>query len=309
MLLLLKFNFIQSSLADARVIMRAALTNTSSTIASTRAKHHRRPSRARRASSSSSTASSSADANPVLICPGLGNQSSDYDELVEILRARGHAVVVANVARIDWARNAAGVVKPSYWQGTLEPRPTVDWYLERCKSAVRELRETYGAQGKVSMLAHSAGGWLARVYIDTYDEEGDIGRLVSLGSPMKPVPRDVPGVIDQTRGILTYVDEKLRTVKELAPISVTCVAGTYLRGRGTFGGVSSAQAFIVGQGYKQVCGDADADGDGITPVETALMDDAEHIILEGIYHTPLGAGEDRPWYGSPGVVERWANAL
>ena len=285
--------------------MRAALTHTSSAVASTRGAHRRRLTRAHRTASSSSAP----DANPVVICPGLGNQSGDYDELVEILRARGHAVVVADVARIDWARNAAGVIKPSYWQGTLEPRPTVDWYLERIKRAVRDLRETYGTQDKVSLLAHSAGGWLARVYIDTYDEDGDIGRLVSLGSPMKPVPRDVPGVIDQTRGILTYVDEKLRKVKELAPISVTCVAGTYLRGRGTFDGLSSAQAFVVGQGYKQVCGSADADGDGITPVETALMADAEHIILEGIYHTPLGAGEDRPWYGSPGVVDRWADAL
>jgi len=240
----------------------------------------------------------------VVICPGLGNQSSDYDELAAILRERGHAVAIADVARIDWARNAAGIVKPSYWQGTLTPRPTVDWYLERCKRAVLTVREL----GKVSLLAHSAGGWLARVYIDTYDDEKDIGRLISLGSPMKPVPRGVPGVIDQTRGILTYVD-KLRTVAELSPIAVTCVAGTYARGSGTFEGLSSMQSFIVGQGYKQVCGSADVDGDGITPVDFALMDGAKHIVLEGIYHTPLGAGESRRWYGSREVVDRWADEL
>ena len=87
-----------------------------------------------------------------------------------------------------------------------------------------------------------------------------------------------------------------------------CVAGRYARGAETLDGVASARAFALGQGYKQVCGRADVDGDGITPVESALMDGATHVVLDDVYHTPLGADEaaGRAWYGSPSALERWA---
>lgn len=29
------------------------------------------------------------------------------------------------------------------------------------------------------------------------------------------------------------------------------------------------------------------------------------LDLEGVYHSPLGAGEGRPWYGTPGFLEQW----
>ena len=67
----------------------------------------------------------------VVILPGLGNSAADYDDLAAALVARGAAVEVAPVARIDWARNASGALTRDYWAGTLAPRPTVDWYLER----------------------------------------------------------------------------------------------------------------------------------------------------------------------------------
>ena len=68
-------------------------------------------------------------------------------------------------------------------------------------------------------------------------------------------------------------------------------------------------ACVAGLGYRQVCGRADAEGDGITPVETALMPGATHIVLEGVYHTPLGADDanGRCWYGSESVLASWAD--
>ena len=32
---------------------------------------------------------------------------------------------------------------------------------------------------------------------------------------------------------------------------------------------------------------------------------AESLVLDGVYHSPLGAADGRPWYGSPGVLEQW----
>lgn len=59
---------------------------------------------------------------------GLGNNTSDYHNLELTLQHYGVDAVVAKVSRVDWLRNAAGLVDPNYWRGTLRPRPVLDWY-------------------------------------------------------------------------------------------------------------------------------------------------------------------------------------
>ena len=59
--------------------------------------------------------------------PGLGNSKGDYKDLADLLRKEGFTTDIAAVNRIDWLRNAAGVVDLNYWRGTLNPRPTVNW--------------------------------------------------------------------------------------------------------------------------------------------------------------------------------------
>jgi hypothetical protein len=85
-----------------------------------------------------------------------------------------------------------------------------------------------------------------------------------------------------------------------------CVAGRYIKGAEA---LSGGNAWVVGQGYRQVCGDATVWGDGITPTDWALLPGAEHVVLEGVFHSPVGAGPERPWYGTPGVLEQWAGCL
>ncbi|KAM5554374.1 hypothetical protein ABKV19_022648 [Rosa sericea] len=67
---------------------------------------------------------------PAVLLPGLGNNSADYKKLEITLRGYGVSTVVAKVARIDWLRNAAGLVDPNYWRGTLSPRPVLDVIIE-----------------------------------------------------------------------------------------------------------------------------------------------------------------------------------
>lgn len=59
---------------------------------------------------------------------GLGNNTNDYEKLALILNDYGVPTVVVKVSRIDWLRNAAGLLDPNYWRGTLRPRPVLDWY-------------------------------------------------------------------------------------------------------------------------------------------------------------------------------------
>jgi len=152
-----------------------------------------------------STPTSSPPTRGVLILPGLGNNAADYDDLAARLRARGLGVAVAPVSRLDWSRNAAALSDADWWRGTLRPRPAVDWYLEKVGAALDGLkREVSGAP--VTLLTHSAGGWLGRVYLHDFGTAG-VDRFVSLGSPHAPPPAGAEGVVDQTRGILTYCSE------------------------------------------------------------------------------------------------------
>ncbi|KAL1831910.1 hypothetical protein DCAR_0101927 [Daucus carota subsp. sativus] len=278
---------------------------------------------------------------PAVILPGLGNNTSDYQQLVLTLQDYGVPTVVANVARIDWLRNAAGLLDPNYWSGTLQPRPVLDWYLNRVDEAISVAKEL--AQGRqLSLIGHSAGGWLARVYMEEYGTS-NISLLLTLGSPLLPPPKGISGVIDQTRGLLSYVENNCAKAVYTPELRYVCVAGRYIQGARFFGNedtnsvstipvpvqqpasevmiengtsltaTSSGTTFrarFVGQGYKQVCGQADVWGDGVVPEVSAHLEGALNISLDGVYHSPVGSDdESRPWYGSPSVVDKWINHL
>ena len=94
----------------------------------------------------------------VIILPGLGNNARDYDDMALELRNRDLLVHTVDVARIDWLRNAAGLLDGNYWRCTLKPRPVVDWYLNKLKEKI-EAAKTETSGGSITFVAHSAGGW------------------------------------------------------------------------------------------------------------------------------------------------------
>lgn len=276
---------------------------------------------------------------PAVILPGLGNNSGDYQSLKQTLNDKyGVSAVVAKVSRLDWLRNAAGLVDPNYWRGTLQPRPVLDWYLKRIEEAVEEAKGTANGSENVSLIGHSAGGWLARVYMEEFGSS-DISLLLTLGTPHLPPPKGVQGVIDQTRGLLYYVQDNCSKAVYTPQLKYVCVAGRFIKGCRFFGNsdtepavssVDSSQivsessvngstsapnattlrARFVGQGYKQVCGEADVWGDGVVPEVSAHLEGALNIFLDGVYHSPVGADDaSRPWYGSPQVLEQWVQHL
>lgn len=286
--------------------------------------------------------------NAVIILPGLGNNAEDYDELKRLLvDDHDHAFVkVLDVRRVDWLRNAAGVVDQNYWKGTLSPRPTVDWYLEKISAAIESVRAEALAAGddapNVTLLAHSAGGWLGRLYLKDFAyAEKNVVRFVSLGSPHLPPP---DGVIDQTRGILTYMEANVPGAYQ-KDVEYVTIAGTYATGVELLAKSASLSDRIVGLGYKQVCGSAAVPGDGVVPLPSAHLHGAKNVTLDGVYHSPLGADADelavvggyadsddwsddetglsgwgggekgrrvrarRRWYGHPEIVPSWVEHL
>ncbi|KAG0453956.1 hypothetical protein HPP92_025260 [Vanilla planifolia] len=167
---------------------------------------------------------------PVVVLPGLGNNSGDYRGLTATLKdGYGIPSMVARVSRFDWLRNAAGLIDPDYWRGTLRPRPVLDWYLERVKEAVSEAKELCLQGGSIALIGHSAGGWLARVYMEEFGKS-DISLLLTLGTPHLPPPKGIAGVIDQTRGLLDYVEKNCAPAVYTSELKYICISGRYIRG-------------------------------------------------------------------------------
>eukprot|EP01025_Chloroclados_australasicus_P031574 TRINITY_DN31907_c0_g2_i1.p1 TRINITY_DN31907_c0_g2~~TRINITY_DN31907_c0_g2_i1.p1 ORF type:complete len:308 (-),score=10.97 TRINITY_DN31907_c0_g2_i1:304-1227(-) len=241
----------------------------------------------------------------IVILPGLGNNSADYAEFSGQLQKRVSGTVrVANVQRWDWLRNAAGLRYGAYWRGTLAPQPTVNWYLDRINVAIDLAKRDVGENGGVTLVAHSAGGWLARVYMKAFGTMG-IDKLVTLGSPHLPAPEGTQGVVDQTRGILKYCEQEIPGAYH-NEIQYTTIAGKYRLGvelnmEGTL------EQKLVGLGYKQICGRADVWGDGIVPRPSSHLNGAVNIDIDGAYHSPIGSSEARPWYGSVGIMDEWVS--
>lgn len=246
----------------------------------------------------------------MVILPGLGNAASDYTALAESLRRRGHSpVTVVPIQRWQWALNALGFFTADYWRGTLQPRPLLDWYLSCVDTTVQAVLNTPSSidadadvetTRRINIVGHSAGGWLARVYLSEYaspEIDGEVDMLLTLGTPHAPPP---PGVVDQTRGLLTYV---ARECSEPAPTRVVCVAGTGIPGRqigkGTLG---ELVAFLS---YAAVCGDGAVDGDGVTPAQAAVIPGAD-VVQCACAHSMLTADA---WYGADAVLPLWADRL
>ncbi|KAJ3694020.1 hypothetical protein LUZ60_009500 [Juncus effusus] len=293
----------------------------------------------------SHSSSSPSAPRPAVILPGLGNNTGDYKGLVATL-TEGYGVpcVVAEVSRFDWLRNAAGLLDANYWRGTLQPSPVLDWYMKRVEEAISQAKLLCSEEGtgsKISLIGHSAGGWLSRVYMEKYGIS-DISLLLTLGSPHLPPPKDIKGVVDQTRGLLTYVNSICAPAVYTPELKYVCIAGRYLQGASKTGDSSSAheennstdetpemdesspsnrdeknlvkrsafQSWFITQSYKQVCGRADVWGDGVVPEIAAHLEGALNLSLDGVYHSPVGSNDHtRPWYGSPSVVQKWAHHL
>jgi len=249
---------------------------------------------------------SSEPKSTVVILPGLANSADDYADMSECLAKRGFTVSTVPIERQDWLRNAAGVADIRWWQGVLEPRPVLDWYFERAAQTIREAAAKADG-GQVVLCGHSAGGWLARVLLGSYftaeESQALVRKLVTLGTPHLPPLEGSEGTFDQTRGILSYVQNNYGDLPD-------GIAGVSVGGRCILGSaeVSEVNEFATGIGYQQVHGKATVWGDGIVPIPSMRMPEWEWRELEGVWHSPLGA-LGRKWYGDKDVVATWCDML
>ena len=203
-----------------------------------------------------------------------------YRNLASILQEiSGSDVHVAPVTPLDWALgNFRG-----FGQLVFEVASTVD----------RALLESEAK--KAVLVGHSVGGLACRVYIGgdppyggrRYSGHRRVEAVISLGTPHNVADR--PRLAPITR------------VNQLFPGALHAQAGLrYLSVAGSAAdGTTSPGAR---KRYERFVEDGRVDGDGVVPVEAALLPGSESLVVDGVHHNRrLGR-----WYGSDSeTVERW----
>jgi hypothetical protein len=267
---------------------------------------------------------------PVVICPGFGNDSVDYDTPLEqpaevglrtVLSRRGFdidAVYTVPVKRSDWIRVAGGLLDiPNFYTGNALPTGLgYGWYVKRLKDTVDLAHEKSGGE-KVLLLAHSAGGWLARAALGdgVWCNERDIRTsdrvrgLVTMGA-IHRVPQDESTCV--TRGALKNTDLaypgaflKDDGIKYFSVGGAAVVGKMVEKELNDFQSKASRVAF---NSYVAVSGKGDQIGDGVVPFDWTQLDGAKQIRLDDVVHSINEAGTTMPtdrWYGSETVIDRW----
>jgi len=269
---------------------------------------------------------------PVVICPGFGNDSIDYDEplqqpqevgLKSVLSRRGFdpdRIYTVPIQRSDWIRVAGGLLDiPNFYTGNALPTGLgYGWYIKRLKESVDQAYEESGGE-KVILIAHSAGGWLARAAMSDgiwRDEEGTCIRtnervrcLVTMGA-IHRVPEDESTCV--TRGALKNTDAlfpgaylKDDGIKYVS-IGGAAVVGQKLDADSDAAGDKASR--VAFSSYQAVSGQGGLTGDGVVPLSWTQLDGARQILLDDVFHSINEAGTTNPtdrWYGSEGVIDRW----
>jgi pimeloyl-ACP methyl ester carboxylesterase len=221
-------------------------------------------------------------AEPVVVLGGFLTWPALYRDMCRAMRSLGNAPVeIVDVVTWDWlaAISARGWAR----------------ILDRLHEVVTRLAAE-SPTGRVVLVGHSAGGVMGRLYLSdqpflgsTYAGLERVSTLITLGSPHHN-PRSAV--------MRRYVEQHLPGAFYAPRVRYVSVAGRAMRG--THGGASSRR--LAGWFYEHLAEDADSWGDGMVPVEVALLDGAERVVLDGVHHAAVFG---TPWYGSPGTVKRW----
>lgn len=229
---------------------------------------------------------------PTVILPGYLAGARPYREMEAALEALGVVVRTVPLRRQDWFPTLGG--------RSMLP------ILTQLDATVQQLRQETGSD-RINLVGHSAGGWIARIYLGEvpYDvHPGDrhqpglwkahphVATLVTLGTPHSSGER-------WTQRNLNFVNENYPGAF-YSHVRYVCVAGKAVYGD------RRLQNWFARSSYELTCGQGNVWGDGITPIESALLAGAEQIVLADVFHSPRPG---RYWYGSPPVVQQWASYL
>ncbi len=217
---------------------------------------------------------------PIVLVGGLASWPWRYRRFAQILQEiSGSEVHVAPITPLDWL---LGRIR-GYGQLVFEVASAVDRALLESDS------------GRAVLVGHSAGGIACRAYVGgdppyggrRYSGHRRISHLITLGSPH---------VITEKKSLAPIAQ-----VNELFPGALHEPAGLkYLSVAG--GAADGASSSRIRRRYERLIEDGRVLGDGVVPVESALLPGSETLVFDDLYHSEFFGR----WYGSDReTVERW----
>lgn len=222
---------------------------------------------------------------PIVIMGGFAGPARIYagmrDTLAEI---SGQPVYVVPTRSIDWLP----AVSPFGWLYLLgKLRRTI--HRAVCASTA----------GQVTLVGHSAGGVLARFMLtpqpllgQVYDERDRIHTLITLGSPHYNRNWWHGGMMSQ------WVQARSPDAAASDRIRYLSVIGKLIQGSAQG---STREQYAYRQ-YKGIGGKGQTWGDGLIPIQAALLKGARPLVLDGVGHF---SGFGGPWYGDQDIVHLW----
>lgn len=221
--------------------------------------------------------------NMNVVLAGYLAGSQDYEPMAELLRNNGFPTVVVPLKWSEWLPTVGG--------RSIAP------ILQRLHQTLESLRQESPDQ-QFTIIAHSAGGWLARIYLGSvpyYNQVWNgrhwVNKLVCLGTPhtsLEPWTKRNLGFVNDNYPEAFYPE-----------VEYVCVAGKSVYGERTW------KNWIAYNSYQLTCGTGNTWGDGITPIVSAHLQGATNLTLEAVNHSPRTG----LWYGSPQVVAEWSAYL
>jgi len=223
---------------------------------------------------------------PVVIIGGFLSYAWAYRGMQREISARtGQPVYIANIQGGEWLLSVSSLG----WARLLAG-------LDR---AVQQAARSVPGE-KITLIGHSAGGVLARLYLSpdpflgrSYRGLERVNHLITLGSP-----HHSQGGWRRGGQLSRYIEKRYPGAYFQPEVRYTSFAGKFLRGDRA-GSRSQRWAY---DRYKEICGQGDTWGDGLIPIQAALLKGSEQVILEDVSHYSIFGD---PWYGSSAAIPRW----
>jgi hypothetical protein len=223
---------------------------------------------------------------PIVILGGFLASASLYNEMAASLESYTKTdVSIVQTRTVDWL----GVAIQPYWLVL----------LSKLDHTVRNAVKA-SSTGRITLVAHSAGGLLGRIYLSPEPFYGKrfqgrdvVSHLITLGTP------------HYGNGKLIYGGIMSRWVNRHYPgaffsdtVTYIAVAGKALKGdpQGT------AQQRRVYKFYRDMTGDGEDWGDGVVPLKSARLIGAHPIELDHVGHY---RGFGHTWYGDREIIPLW----
>ncbi|KAI7845121.1 hypothetical protein COHA_001326 [Chlorella ohadii] len=200
----------------------------------------------RAATAAAANGSSSGSGGGVILLPGFLFTTRQYQGLAADLSSKGFDAAVVPVSLSDWWYILRG--------GSFE------WYLSRLDALLADM---HAKHGRVALVGHSAGGWVARLLLGTepyqgvrYGRSGRVHTLLTLGTPHQSI-EDYPfgraeeklvgahlarAPLEVAGSSLKFANYFYPTAESLADVRVVCACGDTIRGRPLLGRGSSSSS-------------------------------------------------------------------